>query len=298
MAKGLTALTVKNAKPAAERREIRDTDCKGLYLVVQPAGAKSWAFRYRFNGRPKKLTLGTVYLGKDEPETVAIDYALSLAGARKLAGDASLEVQKGIDPGTLKKREKRAAKQRAANIELLDRDTVEAVARLFIEKYAKPNTRPSSWLQTARLIGLKPDPADETKLIRTDSSGEVLSQWGARTVHEIERRDVHELLDRIVSRGSPVTANRVLAAVRKMFAWSASRDIVKVSPCVGVSPPSAEISRDRVLSDDELRLVWSAANLIGWPFGPMVQTLIYRCNAATKSRPWRAANCGQRIAFG
>lgn len=274
MPKVLTPVAVKAARAGAERREIPDAGCKGLYLVIQSAGAKSWAFRYRFAGRPKKLTLGAVYLGTDEIEQPVLDQPNTLAGARKLAGEAALQVARGIDPAKHKKREKKQAQLRAEHSELLDRDTVEAVARPFIEKYAKPNTRPASWLQTARLIGLKPDPEDDTKLIRTETGGEVLSQWEGRTVHEITRRDVHDLLDRIVSRGSPVTANRVLAAIRKMFAWAASRDIVPVSPCVGVAPPTAETSRDRVLSDDELGLVWRGADAIGWPFGPMVQTLI------------------------
>src|ERR1035437_2476450 len=269
-----TALSVKAFRPTSIRREIPDRGHKGLYLVIQPAGGRSWAFRYRFNGKPKKLTIGPVYLGTDEPEQATLDQANTLAGARKLAGEAALQVARGIDPAKSKKREKQTARLRAENSELFRSDTVEAVARLFIEKYAKPNTRPASWLQTARLIGLKPDPEDDNKLVRTGSGGEVLSQWSDRTVHEITRRDVHDLLDRIVSRGSPVTANRVLAAIRKMFAWAASRDIVPVSPCAGVSPPTAETSRDRVLSDDELRLIWRAAYAIGWPFGPMVQALI------------------------
>jgi hypothetical protein len=72
-----------------------------------------------------------------------------------------------------------------------------------------------------------------------------------------------------------VAANRVLAAVRKMFAWAASRDIIALSPCIGVSPLTGEKSRDRVLGDNELRLVWRAADAIGWPFGP-IKGLEYR----------------------
>jgi integrase len=269
-----TTLSVKAFRPTSERREIPDPGCRGLYLIVQPAGSKSWAFRYRFNGRPKKLTIGPLHLGTEEPPQAALDQANSLAGARKLASHAASQVALGVDPAKHKKQEKKKARQRAENSELLDRDTIEAVARLFIEKYAKQKTRPSSWLQTARLIGLKPDPEDDDKLVRTESGGEVLGQWEDRTVHQISRRDVNDLLDRIVSRGSPVTANRVLAAIRKMFAWAVSRDIVPVSPCAGVSPPTAETSRDRALSDEELRLIWRAAYAIGWPFGPMVQTLI------------------------
>jgi integrase len=274
MAKPLTAYSVKSAKAGPERKEIRDAGSRGLYLVIQPAGAKSWAFRYRFNGKPKKLTIGPVYLGSDEPETVALDCPCTLAGARKLAGEADLQVARGIDPAVGKKREKRAARQRAADAEQLDRDTVEAVARIFIERHAQRNTRKTSWLETARLLGLKPDPNDDRKLVRTESGGEVLSQWGDRTIHEITRRDVNELLDRIVSRGSPVAANRALAAIRKMFGWAVSKDIVKTSPCEGVARPFEETSRDRALTDDELRLVWRGADAVGRPFGELIKLLI------------------------
>jgi integrase len=58
-----------------------------------------------------------------------------------------------------------------------------------------------------------------------------------------------------------------------MFAWAVSRDIIAASPCAGVKPPAAETSRDRVLSDDELKTVWRACDKVGWPFGPMVKLL-------------------------
>jgi integrase len=278
----LTPISVRNRKPGASRQEVPDPGCKGLYLVVQPTGVKSWAIRYRFAGKPQKLTLGPVYLGDDEPEEPAIDQALTLAGARKLAGEAALNVAKGVDPGKLKKREKQAARQRAENAELADRDTVEAVARLYIERYAKAKTKERSWVETARLIGLKPDPTDPTKLVLTENKRKdatvvgnwVLSKWRARPIREISRSDVHDLLDEIIAEGSPVAANRVLAAIRKMFAWAASRDIIAASPCAGVSPPTGETSRDRVLSDDELRLIWRGAAAIGWPFGPVTQLLM------------------------
>ena len=278
----LTPLSVKNKRPDGTRQEIPDPGCKGLHLVVQPTGAKSWAFRYRFAGKPKKLTLGPVYLAADEPEEPAMDQALTLAGARKLAGEAALHVAKGSDPATHKRRVKQAARLRADNAELLDRDTVEAVARLYIEKYAKAKTKERSWVETARLIGLKPDPTDPTKLVLTENKRRdakvvgnwVLSKWRTRPIREISRAEVHELLDEIISEGSPVAANRVLAAIRKMFAWAASRDIIAASPCAGVSPPTGETSRDRVLLDDELRLILRGADAIGWPFGPVTKLLV------------------------
>ena len=92
-------------------------------------------------------------------------------------------------------------------------------------------------------------------------------------VNEITRREVLDVLDRVVDGGAPISANRTLAAMRKLFNWCVARDIIAVSPCAGVKPPTAERSRDRVLSDDELRLVWRAADKIAWPFGLLVKLL-------------------------
>ena len=59
-----------------------------------------------------------------------------------------------------------------------------------------------------------------------------------------------------------------------MCGWAVSRGILDRSPCDGIDPPSTEMSRDRVLDSDELRLVWRAAEDIGFPFGPIVKLLI------------------------
>ena len=64
--KVLTPLAVKAAKPKRNvarelvRAEYPDRGCAGLYLIVQPSGLKSWALRFRFGGKTRKLTLGAV----------------------------------------------------------------------------------------------------------------------------------------------------------------------------------------------------------------------------------------------
>lgn len=58
MAKVLTDLAARNESPGLTRREIPDGKIAGLYLVVQPSGAKTWAYRYRAAGLPRKLTIG------------------------------------------------------------------------------------------------------------------------------------------------------------------------------------------------------------------------------------------------
>ena len=89
----------------------------------------------------------------------------------------------------------------------------------------------------------------------------------------MRKRDVIALLDRIRERGSPIMANRVLAAVRKFFNWCIGRGILEVSPCFGITAPAREQTRHRVLSDEELALVLDRARQIGFPFGSIVEML-------------------------
>ena len=108
MTKRLTDLTIKNLKPGPVRREIPDPGCAGLYLIVQPSGHKSFAARFRFQGKPKKLSLGTI----------------PLAAARKAATAALHDAKEGRDPT--------AAKQEAK----VERRAVEAnTFRFIVERY-------------------------------------------------------------------------------------------------------------------------------------------------------------------
>jgi Arm DNA-binding domain len=71
----LTTKAVEAMRPSAERREIPDSHMPGLYLVLQPSGARSWAVRYRHQGSSRKHTLGTYP-------------AIDLKSARELAAKA------------------------------------------------------------------------------------------------------------------------------------------------------------------------------------------------------------------
>ncbi|MHC2104395.1 tyrosine-type recombinase/integrase [Methylobacterium sp. CM6246] len=127
----------------------------------------------------------------------------------------------------------------------------------FIERHVKPRNRPRTAEETIRILRTK-----------------VLPVWDGRKIQDIGRRDVIDLLDGIVDAGTPVAANRTLAALSKLFNWATDRGVIDANPCVRIKAPAAETSRDRVLSDDELRLLWRACAKIGWPFGPFVQILL------------------------
>ncbi len=59
MAKALTVQAVEKLRPDPTKRlEVPDGLLAGLYLVIQPSGAKSWCVRFRHGGKSRKLTLG------------------------------------------------------------------------------------------------------------------------------------------------------------------------------------------------------------------------------------------------
>jgi integrase len=126
-ARTLTVRTVETIKPGPDRQEIPDRHLPGLYLVVQPSGAKSFAVRYRSGGRTRKHTLGSYP-------------ALDLKTARTLASQALRAIAEGRDPGHEKK------------ARTLQADTVEAAVRLFVERHVLRVNRPNTAATTQRLL--------------------------------------------------------------------------------------------------------------------------------------------------
>jgi integrase len=153
---------------------------------------------------------------------------VSLADARELASEGRRSVAKGGDPAS----EKRAAREAL---------TVGELAEKYIELHAKPTKK--SWAEDQRQL-----------------DADVLPRWKHRPAADITRRDVRELLDAIVGRGAVVAANRMRALLSRMFNFAVERELLDHSPVVGVTKPSTEQSRERVLSEDEIRRVWEACD--------------------------------------
>jgi len=238
MARAFTAKAVEAVRPHPEKRiEQADQALPGLYLVVQPSGKKSWALRYRYAGKPKKLTLGRWPL-------------IGVADARKAATEALDTLDHGDDPGAKKK----AAKATALAAQLAERDTVAKLVDLYAARH---------------LSTLKSGDHARQFLDRF-----VVPIWGDRDIHDISKRDVIELLDGILDSGRGMTANAVLAYTRAFFNWCVKRDILVVAPTSGVERPTKPAPRERVLEDDEIRWFWKACDEIGQPWGPIGKLLL------------------------
>lgn len=87
---------------------------------------------------------------------------------------------------------------------------------------------------------------------------DLLPCWGQRKAASIERRDVIALLDSIMERGAPVAANRTKSLISKIFNFGISRAIVETNPAHLIPKPGDEQSRTRVLSESEIRSLWTA----------------------------------------
>ena len=219
MAKKLTAKTIESLRPGPQRREISDGG-SGLFLVLQPSGAKSWAVRFRYAGRPTKLTLGSWP-------------TLTLAAARKGAADTLHDLANGIDPSATRK----AAKQKAAESEA---NTVAAICNEFLQRESK---RLRTIDQRERILRRLVYPA-----------------IGNRPVESLKRSEIARLLDRIEDSSGPRMADVTLAVLRRVFHWHALRSDEFRSPIVrGMGRQSpADHRRARILDDDELRRLWVA----------------------------------------
>lgn len=186
----LTALQVKTAKGAG--KPVKLSDGGGLYLLVQPNGAKYWRLAYRFAGKQKTLALG-VY-----PD-------VSLATARERRDGSRKLLAADIDPSENKKATKAAGERKAAN-------SFEVVAREWHGKFSP------SWAVT-----------HSSKIIRRLEM-EVFPWLGARPISEISATELLTCIRRIEARGILETAHRTLQHCGAVFRYGVQTGRVNRDP--------------------------------------------------------------------
>jgi site-specific recombinase XerD len=84
-----------------------------------------------------------------------------------------------------------------------------------------------------------------------------IRRWRHRRLQDISRRDIRMLVDQ-KAETAPIMANRILARVSRLFSFAVERDWIEANPGLRIVKPADEKGRDRVVSRDELRELWTA----------------------------------------
>ena len=179
----LSDLVVRQAKATGKAYTLPDID--GLSLAVTATGSKSWHFRYYWMKEPKRMSLGTY------PE-------VSLREARALRDEARALVAKDINP-RLHRKQKRAA------VKLAGENTFEAI-------YKK-------WL-AHRELGLKKGRQTTLSILPRVFAKDVLPLLGKRSIYDIKRPDLLEVIARIERRKALSVAEKVRTWFNQMFRYA------------------------------------------------------------------------------
>jgi integrase len=227
----LTKSTIDSLPTANSDVVYWDAGVPGFGVKVTPKGRKVFIVLYRTGGAGSKLRKYTI-----GPYGRVTLHQARVAAQRVFA--AKLE---GRDPAA----EKREAKRRVVA------DRVEDLLEAFIAQRLSKNR---SVAETSRLL-----------------RREVGKPWAGRSVHEITKRDVVEVVSAIEQRGASGSANKTLKSIKTFLRWCVGRAVLDRSPAEGVPLPAKEVARDRVLEDTELAQVILAARKIGGPYGCIVE---------------------------
>jgi integrase len=290
MAKILTVAAVAKYRPGSKRREIPDGGAKGLHLVIQPSGVKSWALRYRRpNGKNAKLTLGPVDLsGAETDHAPKIGAPLSLVGARMLAAEQLRERARGVDVAAVHVASKRRERELVANN---GANTFAALARIFVDEHARKHTR--RWRETAFVLGFEyprdPTGADGEPTLRKNG---LASRWRERELRSISGDELHDVVVEAKQIGVPGRkplhtgpndnrARAVAVVLGVFFGWAKRNRHISVNAALDLNRPRPAKARSRVLNTktdvrraDELRWFWSAAGELGQPFAALLKLLL------------------------
>ncbi|MCQ8103549.1 integrase arm-type DNA-binding domain-containing protein [Methylomonas sp. SURF-2] len=197
----LTDTAIRNAKPSPDK-PYKLQDDKGLYLLVNPNGAKYFRYNYRFDGKRKTLALG-VY-----PST-------TLKDARDKRDTAKKQLDGGIDPSENKKAIKQAKVESANN-------SFEVIAREWgqkkVETWSEKNNRSKRMLER-----------------------NIFPWLGSRPIADIQPKDILACLRRVEERGTIETAHRTLQICGQVFRYAVATGRVErdlTQDLKGALPPA------------------------------------------------------------
>ncbi len=170
------------------------------------------------------------HLRRPRKYTIGTYPTMGVKDARQKAKDILNKAQHGNDPAAEKKADREAL-------------TLGKLTEEYLKGHAEVHKRASTVYA-------------DTCMINSD-----LAAWKNRKAADISNADVTALLAKIVRRGSPIKANRTLQLISKIYRYAIGSGLLPrttVSPTYLVPRPGKECSRERTLTDAEIKKLWGA----------------------------------------
>lgn len=234
-----------------------DESLPGFGLRCYASGRRVWFCQYRNrDGQTRRITLG-------DWRTVELE------AARKAASAHLSTVDLGGDPRAIEAAAREAARaEKAVEAARADAERNAPTVGGIIGDYIKACT----------------DGGKRQVAPRTLDAIKRVCNVQARALHPIKleavtRRDVVAVLEGIAvgvegRKGAPIAANRARAHLSAMFAWAKRSGRMEAeNPVSNTEPLADEKSRDRVLSDDEVALIWACTDT-GTDYARIVRLLL------------------------
>ena len=219
----LTAKAIESARPGDRMITIPDAATPGLELYVTRGGAKTFSIRYTLeDGTRRRMNLGRWP-------------ALGLADARQMALAAMNRVAKGEDPGQARKTTRKASRERAVR---------------------SVNDLAESFWEAAPALGLKASTLDYWRWLY---GKHLQPRFGSERPEDLAPGPARRHLREIGEAAGPTTANRAHGLLRRLLNFGVDEEHLKANPLLRVKAQFEEKTRARVLTDDELKVVWAYA---------------------------------------
>jgi integrase len=234
----LTQIRIEGLKCPAGKRDILvfDDEQRGLGVRVTASGSKTYLAQYSFHGQKRRVPLGSCS-------------GVSLAKARDAVRAIMGDVAKGIDPAVERKKAAGQARRQAAYGAL----TLSALL--------------SDW-QALHLANKRPRYAAEAvRAVRN-----AFSRYLDLPAAGLDRATAVKTLDAMARKGSAAMAARTAAYGKAAYGWAMKRGALSINPFVNL-PVAPTLKRERVLSDDELAVIWRATDSPG-PYNGIVRLLM------------------------
>lgn len=236
MAKGkITKSAVDELTACSQPVFLWDIEKPGFGVKVTPAGKKVYVLQYRMGGRGSPTKRYTI--GRH-------GVAWTADGAKKEAGRLLLLVDQGVDPS--------AARQK------VERDSLElsfnAVADSFLELEVKPNWRKSyNFAESALRLHVRPQLKDTP----------LPSLTASHFVRVFDKLPV----------GRPSIRRNTYAVLSRMMRWAMARDYISNNPLSMMEKPRPVASREHVLTDNEIKLIWRGSASLHPPYSSWLRLL-------------------------